>query len=90
MNDNSGLYRTAQIAIAELKATVYELLERSPDGLANAEIGRQLGIYMGHVGHEGHVSRTVLSLMEHEGSVQQAGKRGKWHIGLKSPAHDIE
>jgi hypothetical protein len=57
--------------MAELKGTVYELLASSSSGLTNAEIGRQLGIYQGHVGHEGHVSRTILGLLEAEGVIVQ-------------------
>jgi len=34
--------------------------------LTNAEIGRRLGIYRGHVGHEGHISRTILGFLEEE------------------------
>jgi hypothetical protein len=44
--------------MADLKGAVYELLESSDSPLSNAEIGRRLGIYQGHVGHEGHISRT--------------------------------
>lgn len=33
---------------------------------------RTRGIYMGHVGHEGHIPRTMLALMEEEGVVSKA------------------
>jgi hypothetical protein len=78
----SDLYRKAQTAIAELKSATFELLERGEIAKTNAEIGRSLGIYMGHIGHEGHISRTILSLMEDEGSVIQDGKGGKWYANL--------
>jgi hypothetical protein len=71
----SDEYRRAQIAIAELKAAVVSLLERTPAGASNATIGRSLGIYLGHKGHEGHISRTMLSKLEEEGVVQQAKDR---------------
>jgi DNA-binding IclR family transcriptional regulator len=65
-------YRTAQLAIAELKAAVLEVISRGPEsGLKNAEIGRALGIYRGHEGHEGHISRTLLAMLEEEGVVRQ-------------------
>ena len=61
----SDAYRMAQRSVADLKSSIHELLAMGPsEGLTNAEIGRALGIYTGHVGHEGHVSRTMLSLLE--------------------------
>lgn len=74
-------YHRAQSAIAELKSSVFELLvEAGTNGLTNAEIGRHLGIYMGHAGHEGHVSRTMLALMESEGVVQQDASTKRWTL----------
>jgi len=64
-------YRRAQTAIAELKAAVLALLEGQPAGLTNAVIGRSLGIYAGHKGHEGHIPRTILAMLEQEGVVEQ-------------------
>ena len=50
-------YSLAQSAMADLKAAVRTVLLYSPDeGMKNAEIGRTLGIYSGHVEHEGHIS----------------------------------
>lgn len=70
--NNGDEYRKAQLAIAELKAAVLSLLEKAaPDGMSNAAIGRSLGIYAGHKRHEGHVSRTLLAMLEAEGVVQQ-------------------
>lgn len=74
-------YYRAQIALAELKAAVYVLLlSAPPEGLTNAEIGRTLGIYAGHIGHEGHIPRTLLAIMEGEGVVAQDSGTKKWSI----------
>lgn len=73
-------YRRAQVAMAELKAVVVSLLERTPTGASNATIGRSLGIYQGHKGHEGHVSRTLLNMLENEGVVQQNENDQKWTL----------
>ena len=70
--------------MAELKGSVYELLAESQSGLTNAEIGRRLGIYQGHVGHEGHISRTILGLLEAEGVVVQDRATKFWSL-RKSP-----
>ena len=64
-------YRRAQAAIAELKSAVLSLLEREGSPLTNAAIGRSLGIYGGHERHEGHISRTMLKMLEEEGVVEQ-------------------
>lgn len=72
-------YYLAQQAIANLKESVYQTLKSDASGgLTNAQIGRSLGIYMGHVRHEGHISRTLLSLMENEGIVEQNTETKKW------------
>lgn len=76
---NASLYARAQRAMAELKAVVYELLAESESALTNAEIGRQLGIYRGHVGHEGHISRTLLALLESEEVITQDSDK-RWHL----------
>ena len=74
-------YRDAQRALADLKGAIYELLSSRTDGeLTNAEIGRALGIYAGHVGHEGHVSRTLLALMESDGVVEQDEDSKRWRL----------
>lgn len=65
----SQAYQISQKAIADLKFAIYMILElHNGDGLKNSEIGRALGIY---TGHEGHISRTLLAIMEEEGVVQQ-------------------
>lgn len=64
--------------MAELKGVAYELLDTAAEGLTNAEIGRALGIYQGHVGHEGHVSRTILALLESEEVAIQDSTSKRW------------
>ena len=66
--------------MAELKGAAYELLAESQQGLTNAEIGRRLGIYQGHVGHEGHISRTILALLEAEEVVSQDKTTKLWSL----------
>jgi hypothetical protein len=77
---NVSLYGRAQAAMADLKAVVYELLAENPKGLTNAEVGRFLGIYQGHVGHEGHVSRTILALLESEEVAEQDKESKIWKL----------
>jgi len=73
-------YLTAQRALAELKAAIYIVIKCGPaEGLRNADIGRILGIYAGHVGHEGHIPRTLLALMENEGVVEQDSEK-RWTL----------
>lgn len=72
-------YSLAQRAMADLKAAIYLLLQNGPPGgMRNAEIGRALGIYAGHVEHEGHIPRTLLALMEREGVVEQDPESKRW------------
>ena len=74
-------YHIAQKAIADLKSAIYKTLKRAPpEGMSNAQIGRTLGIYTGHVGHEGHISRTLLAVMEKEGVVEQDESTKRWMI----------
>lgn len=74
-------YSIAQQGIVNLKSAIYKLLmEANEDGLTNAEIGRSLGIYTGHVRHEGHISRTILAIMESEGVVEQNTATKKWKL----------
>jgi hypothetical protein len=76
---NTSLYTRAQRAMAELKGAVYELIAQSQSPLTNSEIGRRLGIYRGHVRHEGHISRTLLALLESEEVIVQDADK-KWHL----------
>jgi len=72
-------YKSAQHAICELKGAIHVLLATAPsEGLSNAEIGRLLGIYQGHIGHEGHIPRTLLEMMKSEGVVEQDSESKKW------------
>ena len=74
-------YVLAQDAMAKLREAVYILLkESSSSGLKNSQIGRALGIYSGHERHEGHISRTILALMEAEGVVEQDAGTKCWRI----------
>ena len=70
----------AEAAMNELMASVVGVLgEAGAEGLTNAEIGRLLNIYMGHKRHSGHISRTLLAMLEQNGFVtQDADKR--WHL----------
>jgi hypothetical protein len=76
----SDAYRLAQDAMAKLRVAIHIVLEESSGGLSNAEIGRSLGIYSGHVGHEGHISRTLLALMEAEGVAEQDKGTKLWML----------
>lgn len=74
-------YQRAQLAVAELKASIREVIANGPDqGMTNAEVGRILGIYEGHEGHEGHIPRTLLAIMEREGVVEQDEETRRWRI----------
>ncbi len=74
-------YRIAQTAMAELKTAVRMVVSSAgPSGATNATIGRALGIYAGHVGHEGHISRTILSMLESEGVVVQESESKAWRM----------
>ncbi|WP_281983265.1 hypothetical protein [Thalassorhabdomicrobium marinisediminis] len=74
-------YKRAQDAMAELKGLVRTVLEIGPDsGMKNAEVGRTLGIYGGHIEHEGHISRTLLAMLEAEGVVEQSSVDKKWKL----------
>jgi hypothetical protein len=74
-------YLLAQTAMAQLKAAVHQVLTQGPeDGLKNSDIGRLLGIYMGHVEHEGHIPRTLLAIMESEGVVEQDKETKAWRL----------
>lgn len=81
MNKVNMAYAQAQQAVATLKALVRTVVEMGPeDGLKNSEIGRTLGIYSGHIEHEGHISRTLLAMLEAEGVVEQNPVTKAWKI----------
>lgn len=78
---NDDAYQRAQRAIADLKSAVWSVLVNGPpEGLRNSDIGRALGIYFGHVEHQGHVSRSVLALMQADGTVKQDPETKRWQI----------
>ena len=71
----------AQLAMSQLKSAIYLLLKDAKSGgMKNSEIGRSLGIYTGHVEHEGHIPRTLLSIMEAEGVVEQDKETKLWSL----------
>jgi hypothetical protein len=72
-------YSKAQQAMAILKDAVYSYLETKGEPARNVEIGRALGINKGHVTHDGHISRTILKIMEYEEVVKQ-DQDGKWRL----------
>ena len=75
---NPMAYQLAQSGMASLKSAIFSLLDQcGDDGLRNVDIGKALGIYGGHIGHEGHIPRTVLAIMESEGVVVQRADK-KW------------
>ncbi|MGZ2411119.1 DNA-binding IclR family transcriptional regulator [Sphingomonas sp. F9_3S_D5_B_2] len=84
MQRNVDAYLQAQRAIAELKAATLTVLGDHDGGLTNADLGRSLGIYMGHKRHEGHVSRTILDLLENEGLVVQDSVTKAWSLRPRS------
>lgn len=77
---DSKPYLMAQEAVAQLKAAIHMLLANSPEGLKNSDVGRALGIYRGHVEHEGHIPRTLLAMMESEGVVEQDKETKVWSL----------
>jgi hypothetical protein len=81
MNLDPAMYEKAQHALTELKSSVLRLLLATGQmGLKNSQIGRGLGIYAGHVGHQGHISRTVLAMLEAEGLLRQDATSKKWFV----------
>ena len=81
-------YSDAQSALAQLKGAIFETIRKGPArGLRNADIGRKLGIYGGHVGHEGHISRSLLAMMESEGVVRQDSEK-RWTL-RSHPDEDV-
>lgn len=74
-------YLMAQSAIANLKSAVRTTLENGPvRGMSNAQIGKSLGIHASHVEHAGHISQTILALLESEGVVMQDAGTKLWSL----------
>ena len=76
-------YRSAQLAIAELKAAILSVVAVSGSrGMRNVEIGRSLGIYHGYPKdgggeeHRGHISSVLLHELSRKGLVRQID--GRW------------
>lgn len=73
-------YYKAQSGLALMKDAVYQLLKDcDPKGLRNVDIGKSLGIYNGHKRHEGHISRTLLEMMQTEGVIEQRSDK-LWYL----------
>ena len=69
--------------MSHIKAAIHRLLADSHSkGLRNSEIGRALGIYTGHEGHEGHIPRTLLAILESEGVVVQDSETKTWSLNV--------
>lgn len=74
-------YQSAQRALADLKHAIFVVLAAGPaEGMKNSQIGRSLGIYAGHIRHQGHISRTLLEMMLNEGIVDQDPKTKLWRL----------
>ncbi len=83
----AAAYHSAQRAIADLKHAVFTVLATGPRvGMRNSQIGRALGIYAGHVGHQGHISRALLEMMFAEGVVEQDNVTKLWTLRDPCPA----
>lgn len=77
----AAAYQSAQRAVADLKHAVFMVLATGPaGGMRNSQIGRALGIYAGHVRHQGHISRTLLEMMLKEGVVDQNNQSKMWTL----------
>ena len=80
-NEVLDAYQLSQHAIADLKYAVLIVLYDGPEaGLRNVDVGKALGIYAGHAGHEGHIPRVLLSQLEHEGLVYQDRETKLWKL----------
>lgn len=82
MKNETKAYHLAQNAMANLKTAVHmTLIDNDTDGLKNSEIGKKLGVYGGHDGqHQGHISRTILSILADEGVVEQKKETKLWSL----------
>ena len=79
--DVSECFAMAQEGWAKMRAAVYGLLSQEPRRpITNAEIGRTLAIYGGHIGHVGHISRAVLEDLKRDGLVEQDAGSKAWSV----------
>lgn len=91
--DAEDAYRTAQSAVADLKAAIRAVVSQAGStGLRNAEIGRMLGIYHGYAGagHVGHIPRALLELMRQEGVVVQDPVTKRWRLSAHEDRETVE
>ena len=75
------LYGMAQDGINRIKSAILGLIiQAGDDGMRNVEIGKSLGVYSGHTAgeHEGHISRSLLNILQNEGMVEQRTDK-KWY-----------
>jgi DNA-binding IclR family transcriptional regulator len=84
IGEQAEAYGRAQRAIADLKTSILQVLSVSGSkGLRNADIGHALGVNMGHSGsgrHEGHISMTLLQIMQEEGVVERDTDSKRWRL----------
>ena len=80
---STAAYRSAQLAMAELKAAILSVVVASGSrGMRNVEVGRSLGIYHGYPKdgggeeHPGHISSVLLHELAREGRVEKVD--GRW------------
>ncbi len=84
-------YQLAQESMAKLKTAVLIIIDHAgANGQTNVEIGRTLGVYTGHKGHEGHIPRTLLEIMAIEGVVEQDGTSKRWRLRKHAEQADVE
>ena len=80
-SESSNAYFLAQKSISMLKTSVLIILEQAGNkGLRNVDIGKKLGIYTVHKGHEGHIPRAILDIMEKDGTVEQDEESKIWRL----------
>lgn len=84
-------FRLAQDGLGKIKSAVFGYLQQEhPRALTNAEIGRALGIYGGHVGHVGHLSGTALELLKADGLVRQNDDKAWSLVDHRKMANEAE
>ena len=80
MNNYSKAYQLSQRALADLKSAILIVLTENEIPMKNVDLGKLLGLYHGHVGHQGHITRTLLELMKSDGVVNQSDETKEWSI----------
>jgi hypothetical protein len=80
MNNHIEAYHLSQSALADLKSAILAVLSANDGPMKNADLGRLLGLYHGHIGHQGHITRTLLELMKSDGVVHQSEDTKEWSV----------